>query len=222
MFGGKAYMQALPRFQSHLPLCRWKEIEPRSEVAGLTWRFRADFIRAFGSLAEKVTDYEALLRDLTLRVSDEDANVIKTLLAKVWWTGTLFYLCPLIHHQDVAPGSGDSPGIASASQEPDGVSEEAGEESDASAGVGSTGAVDRIEEDFNRSEEARNTGFMGKNSEITWLQRLRQENQFGSPDGPGSEAEFKAKTGGASPSLKVARLRAENTKPCLTPLKGSL
>lgn len=127
----------------------------------------------------------------------------------------------LINHQDVAPGSGDSPGIANASQEPDGVSEETDEESEASAGVGSTGAIDRIEEDFNRSEEARNTGFMGKNSEITWLQRLRQENQFGSPDGPDSEAEFRAKTGGASPSMKVARLGAENSKPCLTPLKGS-
>lgn len=111
--------------------------------------------------------------------------------------------------------------MVNASQEPDGVSEETGEESEASAGIGSTGAADRIEEDFNRSEEARNTGFMGKNSEVTWLQRLRQQNQFGSPDGPDSEVEFRAKTGGASPSLKVARLGAGKSRPCLTPLKGS-
>ena len=85
------------------------------------------------------------------------------------------------------------------SQGVDGVSEDSGEESEVSAGVGSTGAVDRLEEDFNRSEGARTTGFMGKNSEITWLQKLRQENKFGSPTGPDSEAEFRKKTGGASP-----------------------
>lgn len=65
--------------------------------------------------------------------------------------------------------------------------------------MGSTGALDRIEEDFNRNEEARTTGFMGKNSEITWLQKLRQENQFATADGKDSESEFKRKTGGASP-----------------------
>jgi Fungal specific transcription factor domain len=87
-------------------------------------------------------------------------------------------------------------------QELEGVSEDSGGESEVSAGVGSTGAVDRIEEDFNRSEDARTTGFMGKNSEITWLQKLRQENKFGSStggSGPDAEAEFRKKTGGASP-----------------------
>ena len=51
---------------------------------------------------------------------------------------------------------------------------ESGEESEASAGAGSTGALDRTDEDFTR-QQARDTGFMGKNSEVTWLQRLRQE-----------------------------------------------
>ncbi len=110
----------------------------------------------------------------------------------------LLFFC-LIHHQDVVSGKGDSPEVGDMSQEIDRVSEDTGEESDVSAGVGSTGALDRIEEDFNRSEEARSTGFMGKNSEITWLQKLRQENKFGTPVGPESEAEFRKKTGGASP-----------------------
>lgn len=83
---------------------------------------------------------------------------------------------------------------------------ESGEESDISAGVGSTGAADRIREDFNRSEEARTTGFMGKNSEITWLQRLRQENQFGDLSQPDAKLEFSKKTGGAVPLF-------ENTSP---------
>lgn len=97
------------------------------------------------------------------------------------------------------PGSNDSPGAADTLQDIDGVSESTGEESEISAGVGSTGAVDRIEEDFNRNEQSRTTGFMGKNSEITWLQKLRQENKFGSPNQGDEEEEFRATTGGASP-----------------------
>ena len=78
----------------------------------------------------------------------------------------------------------DGATLPSVEQVPDG--EESGAESDASAGAGSTGALDRTDEDFTRSK-ARDTGFMGKNSEITWLQRLRQENEHeGSVNGSGS------------------------------------
>lgn len=37
------------------------------------------------------------------------------------------------------------------------------------------GLVDHTEEDFNRDETARSTGFMGKSSEINWLQKLSKE-----------------------------------------------
>ena len=50
-----------------------------------------------------------------------------------------------------------------------------GGESDVSAGVGSTGALDRTDEDFNRNSNTRASGFMGKNSEVTWMQRVKQE-----------------------------------------------
>ena len=93
-----------------------------------------------------------------------------------------------------APGDGDA------------ASESGGEESVASAGKGSTGALDRTEEDFTR-DGARDTGFMGKNSEVTWLQRLRQENAYGSPDTPEEEADFQKRVGGASP------LGAEQAEP---------
>ena len=46
--------------------------------------------------------------------------------------------------------------------------------------MGSTGALDMTLEDFASNEHSRATGFMGKNSEITWMQRLRQENKYGS------------------------------------------
>ena len=42
------------------------------------------------------------------------------------------------------------------------------------ARVGSTESLDRIQEDFNSTEATRATGFHGKNSDITWLQRLNR------------------------------------------------
>ena len=41
-----------------------------------------------------------------------------------------------------------------------------------SARVGSTGSLDNIDEDYNRSAAARATGYLGKNSEVVWMQRL--------------------------------------------------
>ena len=61
------------------------------------------------------------------------------------------------------------------------ASVESGGESDTAATVGSPGGLDRAEEDFSANEKTRSTGFIGKNSEITWMQRLRQETKFGSP-----------------------------------------
>ncbi|KAF4546085.1 C6 transcription factor [Lasiodiplodia theobromae] len=52
-------------------------------------------------------------------------------------------------------------------------------EADVSADVGSEESVDIIEEDFNRSEKARATGFIGKNSEVAWARRLSQAQHGG-------------------------------------------
>lgn len=41
--------------------------------------------------------------------------------------------------------------------------------------VGSLNALDQVEYDANLTEESRATGYVGKSSEITWLQRLQQE-----------------------------------------------
>jgi hypothetical protein len=56
--------------------------------------------------------------------------------------------------------------------EPDGEPEG---ETLVSAGVGSTGSLDRIDEDFNLNEDTRATGYLGKNSEISWLRSLKSE-----------------------------------------------
>lgn len=50
-----------------------------------------------------------------------------------------------------------------------------GAEHHTSAGVGSTGSVDQVREDFNKNESTRATGFMGKISDVTWMHRLRQQ-----------------------------------------------
>ena len=44
-----------------------------------------------------------------------------------------------------------------------------------SSSVGSLSAIDRADEDFDRSEDTRTTGFLGKSSEITWMQKLEVE-----------------------------------------------
>lgn len=114
-------------------------------------------------MAEKVVDYEKLLKDLQGRVSEADARLIKATLEKET-------------SYDLDDVSLENTTIPSVEAVPEG--EESGAESDASAGAGSTGALDRTDEDFTR-EDARETGFMGKNSEITWLQRLKHENVHG-------------------------------------------
>ena len=45
------------------------------------------------------------------------------------------------------------------------------------ARAGSMESVDKIDEDFNRDAAARATGYHGKNSEITWMHRLRQRTE---------------------------------------------
>jgi hypothetical protein len=121
--------------------------------------------KQFGSMTDKVADYEKLLRDLCLRVGDDDAELIKATLDR---------------------DSGYADVAGSVTREPPSTVDEesasvnSADESDASATAGSTGALDRTEEDFTRAD-AKDTGFVGKNSELTWMQRLRQENKYGSP-----------------------------------------
>ena len=56
-----------------------------------------------------------------------------------------------------------------------------------SARVGSTGSLDNIGEDYNRSASARATGFLGKNSEVIWMQRLNRWADSPSSEGRSSK-----------------------------------
>jgi hypothetical protein len=52
--------------------------------------------------------------------------------------------------------------------------EENGDLSDTSS-IGSLGAMGHADEDYDRSEDTRTTGFLGKSSEITWMHKLKVE-----------------------------------------------
>ena len=92
----------------------------------------------------------------------------------------------------------------------DGEEDDSGAEREASAGAGSTGALDRTNEDFTR-EDARQTGFMGKNSEVTWLQRLREENAYGDgQQGQQGKGAPPKSTGTSMASLTSRRPGGEN------------
>lgn len=74
--------------------------------------------------------------------------------------------------------------------------------------VGPFEVVDHTEEDFNRDETARATGFIGKSSEITWLQKLSREVDESDPWG--SNANISDSSGLPSPSMTP---RAEKSDP---------
>ncbi|KAJ9609222.1 hypothetical protein H2200_006994 [Cladophialophora chaetospira] len=133
--------------------------------------------KQFGTLTEKVADYEKLLKDLLPKVDEADARQIRASLDK-----------ETSYDAEETLTDGTLEGPPASLSEVYGDGEESGAESEASGGAGSTGALDRTDEDFTR-EQARHTGFMGKNSEITWLQRLHQQNKFGDvpPDQQGNQ-----------------------------------
>lgn len=74
----------------------------------------------------------------------------------------------------------------------------------ANARAGSTDSVDKITEDFNRDAASRATGYYGKNSEITWLQRLKQQAEQTEEENQNEDAQVAAEALG-DPSVQDAR-----------------
>ncbi|KAI9879214.1 MAG: hypothetical protein M1830_009215 [Pleopsidium flavum] len=121
--------------------------------------------KEFGNMAGKLEEYERLLRDLSIRVDGPDQLLISKTLEKE----------PTPEEDDLRSAV---PSIASTYVQPAEVGAEPAGETQVSAGVGSTGSLDRVNEDFNRSEATRATGFIGKNSEISWLQSLKKQTEY--------------------------------------------
>lgn len=105
-------------------------------------------------LSDKAQEYENLLKELGGMVSAGAADRIKSLLDK--------YGLDL----DYSSNSNPSHSVIPQDELPD--ADDVGSPSS----IGSLEAIDRVEEDLNRNENARATGYMGKNSEVTWMQRL--------------------------------------------------
>ncbi|KAJ5239825.1 hypothetical protein N7468_004444 [Penicillium chermesinum] len=119
-------------------------------------------------LSEKAQDYENLLKDLGGLVESRTADRIRILLDK--------------YGQDVEYSSNSNPSHSVTPQDdlPD------ADDPSSPSSIGSLEAIDRVEEDLNRNENSRATGYMGKNSEVTWMQRLQREAEHRSQGLPGS------------------------------------
>lgn len=110
--------------------------------------------RYLEQLASKADDYETLLKDIRTSVDESIAERITIALSR--------------NSADTEQNAIDHP--SSSSRTPlDEV------EVSSPSSIGSLDAIDRVEEDLNRGEDARATGFIGKNSEISWMQRVQKE-----------------------------------------------
>ncbi|KAJ5950681.1 uncharacterized protein N7479_009094 [Penicillium vulpinum] len=130
------------------------------------WRERTK--KQVDKLSEKAQEYENLLKDLAGVVDFSIAERIRSLLDK--------------NGPEVDYSSHNSQSQSATPQD-----EVLGNDEPTSpSSIGSLEAIDRVEEDINRSEHARATGYMGKNSEITWMQRLQREADQRAKGLPGS------------------------------------
>ncbi|KAA6409416.1 MAG: hypothetical protein FRX48_06969 [Lasallia pustulata] len=120
--------------------------------------------RELGSMASKVEDRDKMLRFLFPRLEASDQALVQRFL-----------------EEEASPDAEEKRSIASPTKSfffgpPKEENEQEGDgESQVSAGIGSNGSLDRIKEDFNRTPLTRATGYIGKNSEVTWMQRLKEQ-----------------------------------------------
>ncbi|CRG86433.1 putative transcriptional regulatory protein C105,03c [Talaromyces islandicus] len=118
-------------------------------------------------LSAKSNEYESLLKDLRSSVDDSLANKISTTLFK--------YSVDTELDSTAQRSSSSRTPLDNAELEPSSPSS-----------VGSLEAIDRVEEDLNRGEHVRATGYIGKNSEISWMQRVQREAEQRSRNKPGT------------------------------------
>ncbi|KAE8353298.1 fungal-specific transcription factor domain-containing protein [Aspergillus coremiiformis] len=112
------------------------------------------------TLSTKAEAYEKLLRDIGKFVDGRTAEQIRMTLEKYSGSGG-------------ERASTDSQSSSVTPQDKDGCLDEVS----SSSSIGSLDAIDRVEEDVNRNASSRATGYMGKNSEVTWMQSLRKETE---------------------------------------------
>ncbi|KAJ5491323.1 hypothetical protein N7539_002890 [Penicillium diatomitis] len=115
--------------------------------------------RQLASLTAKVQAYEDVIRKLSGRFGVSDEQLVNIALAAE-------SAPELVIQVDDSLARKNDRGRKSESEPPP---------QDSSSSPGIIGRVDHTEEDFNRDENARATGFVGRSSEIAWLQKLGKE-----------------------------------------------
>ncbi|RAO64809.1 uncharacterized protein BHQ10_000821 [Talaromyces amestolkiae] len=113
-------------------------------------------LRHMEELSQKANDYESLLKDLRSTVNEAVGDRIAATLNKYAIDGE--------QNTTDHPSSSSRTPLDDVDLEPSSPSS-----------IGSLEAIDRVEEDLNRGENVRATGFIGKNSEISWMQRVQRE-----------------------------------------------
>ena len=106
------------------------------------------------------------------------------------------------------PGSGDGNMTSVVDGELDGGTDddphsEGVDEGHVLARVGSNKSIGHVDEDFNRTAASRATGFMGKNSELTWMQRLKKQAEVS----PGLGKEVLSMSGNMDTSIDSVSLQ---------------
>ncbi|KAL9600563.1 MAG: hypothetical protein Q9219_003109 [cf. Caloplaca sp. 3 TL-2023] len=121
--------------------------------------------REYNIMAAQVADYKDLLQDLSDRVCDEDQLRIQKLLGADDRS---------LHEEDANQATSWN------SATPDGIGiSNLVNEHRATGRAGSAESLDCINEDFNTSAASRSTGFMGKSSDVRWMEGLLHETDAG-------------------------------------------
>ncbi|KAJ5361685.1 hypothetical protein N7541_002529 [Penicillium brevicompactum] len=113
--------------------------------------------RQLASLSAKVQAYEDVISKLSNRFGVSDEHLVNIALAAESAPNLA------LNSKSGTTVTGDSKNIRSTGSEPP---------PSRSLSASPPDSVDQTEEDFNRDETSRATGFIGRSSEITWLQKL--------------------------------------------------
>ena len=195
-------------------LCGWQTGSGEEVHQSRSWlpeRMADGGGRQFGSMSEKVLEYEKLLKELIPKVGEQDARLISTMLEKV--NSPAVFVDDETDLMQETFGEGDSfcpDKEAKVPIDTEVGSEDSGAESEVSGARGSTGALDVVEEDFTANERARATGYIGKNSEISWIQRLQCARRAQSSSSSDGDSASRRRSGGRWCS-EVAHVRSTLT-----------
>ena len=136
----------------------------------------ANLCREYNDMAERIEGYEKLLKQLAFRSNASDRALIQRALHKVsrkFADENIGYFIDFVQEPPPPSDEEDELRSPSGSARPSrSRTKSVDGESQVSARVGSVGSIDKISEDYNRSPTSRATGFIGKNSELSWIHRL--------------------------------------------------